>query len=255
MSDIISSLSLSSKPHQGYYAQAQSGTLFDGSQLTDKMQEIVSAGGIFQPAVMPTGGWWGLSSSDNSQANAICQVMKQFTDQGLEVWLRFAHEVNWYQTDGTYTGGAAEFKEGWATVAASCRTIAPSVKMWFTPNVQDEATYDEYYPDDPSTVDYIGIDYYPSPGSGDFVGTMQSFHDKYTTSSGPYFAIGETGLGSSADIGTRLSWFQEITSSATASAMPNFKAASWFNYDKGYVFSIAAVPGDQIVAQYIANNS
>jgi hypothetical protein len=50
---------------------------------------------------MPTGGWQGLTASDNSQAVNIAKVMKQFTDEGIEVWLRFAHEVNWYQTDGT----------------------------------------------------------------------------------------------------------------------------------------------------------
>lgn len=72
---------------------------------------------------MPIGGWKGLTYDDDSQAVAICQVMKKFTDQGLEVWLvsdskgtrraqrllipslpllpllpqRFAHEINWYQ--------------------------------------------------------------------------------------------------------------------------------------------------------------
>lgn len=38
---------------------------------------------------MPTKGWAGLTSSDNSQAKAIAAVMKKFTDEGIEVWLRF----------------------------------------------------------------------------------------------------------------------------------------------------------------------
>lgn len=46
---------------------------------------------------MPTGGWEGLTPDNNWQAINICNVMKQFTDRGVEVWLRFAHEVNWYQ--------------------------------------------------------------------------------------------------------------------------------------------------------------
>lgn len=45
---------------------------------------------------MPTGGWQGLTQDDNSQAVNICNVMKQFTDEGIETRLRFAHEVNWY---------------------------------------------------------------------------------------------------------------------------------------------------------------
>lgn len=38
---------------------------------------------------MPTKGWAGLTASDNSQAKAIAAVMKKFTDEGIEVWLRF----------------------------------------------------------------------------------------------------------------------------------------------------------------------
>lgn len=40
-------------------------------------------------AVMPTNGWAGLTASDDSQAKAIAAVMKKFTDEGIEVWLRF----------------------------------------------------------------------------------------------------------------------------------------------------------------------
>ena len=116
----------------GYYAQAQSGTTFDGSQLLAVLDDVKASGAIFQPAVMPTGGWQGLTASDNSQAVAIANVMKQFTDQGIEVWLRFAHEVNWYQTSGTYTGTAADFQAGWAAVSAAIDEIAPDVKMFFT---------------------------------------------------------------------------------------------------------------------------
>lgn len=53
---------------QGWYAQAQSGTLFDGSQFKWRKDQILS-GGVFQPAVMPTGGWWGLTASDNRQVS------------------------------------------------------------------------------------------------------------------------------------------------------------------------------------------
>lgn len=36
--------------------------------------------------------WAGLTAADSSQATAIAAVMKQFTDEGIEVWLRFGHE-------------------------------------------------------------------------------------------------------------------------------------------------------------------
>jgi hypothetical protein len=85
--------------------------------------------------------------------------LKTYTDANVEVWLRFAHEVNYYLTDGTYSGTIDDFKEGWSVVASTCKTIAPDVKMWYTPNVASLDVYDEYFPDDASTVDLIGVDW------------------------------------------------------------------------------------------------
>jgi len=239
MATINSALGVSASAAQGWYAQAESGTDFTGSQLTSRKSEIVAAGGVFQPAIMPTGGWEGLTTDDNSQAVRICTVLKEFTDEGLEVWLRFAHEVNWYQTDGTYSGSASDFKEGWAVVAAACKSIAPSVKMWFTPNIASLSVYQEYFPDDISTVDLIGVDYYPSSGtsSSEFLSQMQGFHDAYCSST-THFAIGETGLNAAASISSRVAWAQAITSSDVSSAMPYYVAMSWFNYYKGYDFRL-----------------
>ncbi|KAL8293160.1 hypothetical protein RQP46_000854 [Phenoliferia psychrophenolica] len=236
---------------QGWYSQAQSGTAFDGSQLTSRMDEIVASGGIFQPAVMPTGGWSGLTASDNSQAVNICNVMKKFTDKGLTVWLRFGHEVNYYQTDGTYTGDAADFKAGWAAVHAACKTIAPEVKMWYTPNIASLSQYEEYMPD-VSTVDIIGVDWYPESGttSATFLSQMQPFHDKYASAS-TIFAQGETGLNSGATIAERLAWLEVITSTEVAAAMPHFVAVSWFNYYKGYDFRVADVSGDSVTIAFL----
>ena len=112
--------------------------------------------------------------------------------------------------------------------------------MFFTPNVASLDQYEEYFPDDPSTVDLIGIDYYPqSLGSsgGSFVSIMKPFHDKYTNSN-TKFAIGETGLGFAGSPAQRVQWLSEIMSSATQQAMPNFVSISWFNFMKGYDFMI-----------------
>lgn len=109
--------------------------------------------------------------------------------------------------------------------------------MWYTPNIADESQYDEYYPDDPSTVDLVGIDYYPKETSGFdgmFVKAMKGLHDKYCSENGPKFAIGEIGNGGSWSMDQRLAWLKDITSSATKAAMPHYIAASWFNYHKGY---------------------
>ncbi|KAI9614550.1 hypothetical protein KEM48_006018 [Puccinia striiformis f. sp. tritici PST-130] len=94
----------------GWYAQAHSGVPFDGSQLLSVLDDVKACNCVFQPAIMPVDGWKGLTSDDNSQAVAIAQVLKNFTDEGIPVWLRFAHEANYYQTDGTYQGTAADLK-------------------------------------------------------------------------------------------------------------------------------------------------
>ncbi|GAA6046941.1 hypothetical protein JCM3770_003440 [Rhodotorula araucariae] len=254
ISDIESSIGHKTSA-QGWYAQAQSGTLFDGSQFAWRKDQILS-GGVFQPAVMPTGGWWGLKYDDNQQAVAICKVMKEYTDAGLEVWLRFAHEVNYYQTDGTYQGDVNDFKEGWDVVAKACREIAPEVKMWYTPNSASLDEYDEYFPDDASTVHLIGVDWYPKQASNfDFAngsgGNMKAFHDKYTSSSGIKFAIGEIGLGQAADMSARVAWLENIMGSNEQ--MPNMLAVSWFNYYKGYDFRLAACDGASAAKAYFSS--
>lgn len=138
--------------------------------------------------------WNGLSSDDNYQALAIAKVMKKFTSEGIEVWLRFAHEgesklgddvapalifaplaVNWYQSDGTYSGGVEEFKTAWKAVAEAVKDD-PLVFMFvspppgsrrissrsrrlaqFTPNIAASLDdYTRYFPDDVSSVHYIG---------------------------------------------------------------------------------------------------
>lgn len=65
--------------------------------------------------------------------------------------------------------------------------------MWWTPNVSTAQDYSNYEPSDLSTVDLVGIDYYPKKMvASDFISTMKAFHDKYAVD-GRKFAIGETG--------------------------------------------------------------
>lgn len=58
---------------------------------------------------------------------------------------------------GVYSGGVADFQEGWAVVAAAIKQHAPAVKMYFTPNVAGMDQYDAYFPADASTVHVIGM--------------------------------------------------------------------------------------------------
>ncbi|GAA6010141.1 hypothetical protein JCM10207_005636 [Rhodosporidiobolus poonsookiae] len=265
MSDLTAALNVKSSFY-GWYAQLPASGDWDGSQLLSQMDDIKACNCIFQPAVMPTKGWTGLTADDNSQALAIAKVMKQFTDEGIEVWLRFAHEVNYYVTDGTYQGGVDDFKAGWAAVADAVKDNT-MVKMFFTPNVAGSLDdYVKWMPDDTSTIDYLGIglhssslilsalltatciasDYYPSSKDESFVDHMQPLYDKYCSDGKIKFAIGETGNGWEGDVEERLSWLDQCTSEETATAMPHYVGVSWFNYDKQREFRLY-LPGDDSV--------
>lgn len=152
--------------------------------------------------------------------------------------------VNWYQTDGTYTGDENDFKAAWAVVAAAVKDNT-LVKMFFTPNWADLATYQKYYPDDPTTVDIIGIDAYPSSGIA-FTDTMKPFHDAYCLTSDTVFAIGETGLGYTADITTKLSYLDAMTNSDAKTALPKLVGVSWFNYNKEEYFYLYDPDSDSL---------
>ena len=56
---------------------------------------------------MPTGVRF--SDINETVAQQIASVLNQFTSQGVEVWLRFAQDVNFYvlpDTGPEYTGGS-----------------------------------------------------------------------------------------------------------------------------------------------------
>lgn len=106
----------------GRYSQIAS-LPYTGDQLLSVMSDVVMSGAVFIPAIMPTG----LSFRDINETvgQQIASVLNQFTSQGVEVWLRFAHEVNYYvmpDTNGTgngpeYLGGTqAEFIKAWQIV-------------------------------------------------------------------------------------------------------------------------------------------
>lgn len=210
----------------GWYAQV-TGSSFDGSQLTAVMNDVVSSGTVFQPAVMPT---LPLGSFTSSTAADVANVLKQFTDQGVEVWLRFGHEMNWYLYSGTYQGTAAQFINAWQLMHAAVASN-PLIKMWWSPNVNGNGVQSiaQYWPG-ASYVDLVGIDCYPSGAisSSSFNNCYQSFYNNYAAAYNKPFAIGETGYcGSSGQD----SWLSAIMN--PPAGYPNYIAASWFEYDKG----------------------
>ena len=58
----------------------------------------MQSGAVFIPAIMPTKVKF--SDITPTVADQIAGVLERFTSRGVEVWLRFAHEMNWYAGKG-----------------------------------------------------------------------------------------------------------------------------------------------------------
>lgn len=103
-----------------YGRYSQIGSLpYTGDQLLSVMGDVVASGAVFVPAIMPSGVTF--SQIDSTVAQQIATVLEKFTSQGVEVWLRFAHEMNYYVTPNSGSNGAPEYPGG------SKQHFAPSV--------------------------------------------------------------------------------------------------------------------------------
>merc|ERR1711939_593158 len=199
------------------------------------MDDVTSNGAIFAASVMPYKTWYGLTESDNSNAIAIAKVCNDIYEKhGVEVWHRFAHEMNWYCTDGTYSGGyescVNSFQTAWKLVAAAVKEHAPQTKMWWSPNVGSDKDYDNCYPKE-GHVDVIGFDWYPQSATESFVDRAKPFYDKFAK--GDIVMVqGETGLHYTGSTEEKMSWVKSLSSPEAKQQMPNYLGWMWFNYDK-----------------------
>ncbi|KIS70251.1 uncharacterized protein UMAG_06336 [Mycosarcoma maydis] len=222
----------------GFYDQTQYGTIYNGAKLLAHAADIYASGAILEASIMPVGSWGGYTQVDNSQAQAVCKVMKRFTDAGVEVRLRFAHEVNYYVTTGEYAPGndmgVSAFKTAWAQVSTACKSIAPAVKMWYCPNAANLTVYEQYLPDNfNQTVQMIGVDFYPPSNelatASNYIQTVKPFHDKYSSSSVP-FVIAEAGThAQDATIQDRIAWLRVLASDRVKTSLPNLESITWYN--------------------------
>ncbi|TGO20996.1 hypothetical protein BPAE_0249g00020 [Botrytis paeoniae] len=216
----------------GWYTQISSST-FTGSQLLQRLDDVVASGAVFQPAVMPT---IPFSQVTSSVASQVASVLEQFTAKGVEVWLRFGHEMNYYVTDGTYHGTAAEFVTAWKNIHAAVSTN-PKIKMYWSPNVDtSSAPVAPYWPG-ASYVDVVGVDCYPTSSplsSSAFSGCYGNFYKTYSAAYNIPFAIGETGYAGSSG---NAAWISQLVNQDMCE-YPNYIAASWFEYNKEADFLI-----------------
>ncbi|KAL9611135.1 MAG: hypothetical protein Q9167_004215 [Letrouitia subvulpina] len=206
------------------------------------MSDVVASGAVFVPAIMPTG--IKFSQITPTVAQQIAAVLNNFTSQGVEVWLRFAHEVNYYTTENSgganggpfYPGGTpAEFHTAWQTLHAAVASN-PKILMFWSPNQNTTSEpIDGWWPGG-NYVDIVGIDVYPDPGAT-FASAYGEFYNAYARGYNKHFCIGETGANQGGSVAAKEAWVKELANT-DVSAYPCYKSATWFEYNKGVDFRI-----------------
>lgn len=263
MKDINAKLGAVSSAY-GMYSHLDSDQ-YDGYELFEEFDDVVRSGAVFIPSVMPVlaAGFAGITPS---VAHQVAGVMKNFTDRGVRVWLRFGHEMNWYtdpvsivpnptwcharifncKIPGTqeasprYYGTPVEFVTAWENVAKAVANN-PLVLMFWSPNNIGNGSaevLDEWYPGDGS-VDLVGIDCYPQSTEQTFEYLYKNFYDRFAAGKNKPFAIGETGTNAK----FKEWWLTELVTQRRAE-YPNFISMSWFEYLKGDDFRLVEAGND-----------
>lgn len=191
---------------------------------------------------MPQGTPFNQFTEGSAIVTSIANAMTKLTAAGLTVFLRFAHEMNWYasaQAGYLYTGSSEDFQNAWGVVSAAVKNI-PGVYMYWSPNYDSSAAdlvSSGWWPTQ-GTVDVVGMDIYPFGGST-FASEYSNFCT-YTQWSSLPFIIGETGSSNGGSESDKNAWLKQLTGTAALTACPKYLGFSWFEYLKGGVdFRIA----------------
>ena len=237
----IESLLGSTSCWDGQYSQiTDNGAYTDAShQLLGHVNDISSGGQtIFVASIQPT---IPFSQVDSVVCQGVASVLAQFTDRGIEVWLRYAHEMNYYTESnsqgGHYTGTAAEFQTSWEAMSAAMKSN-PKIKMFWSPNSASPDSLQQWYPKS-GQVDIVGIDIYPKKQQS-FGETYGAFCKAFSSAQIP-FVIGETGAGPD----LKEFWLGQLVSADAKSACPYYLGFSWFEYNKEEDFRVVT-GGDDI---------
>ena len=225
-----------------YYGQTGLSGWNDGAQITDNIADAQSGGKpypIFIASVMPQGTPFGEFTDGSAVVTSIANAMTKLTAAGFTVFLRFAHEMNWYDSDeggNIYSGSTDEFSKAWGVVSAAVKDI-PGVYMYWSPNFDSNAANlvsSGWYPAQ-GTVDIVGMDIYPKGGS-QFADVYQNFCQHWPKIP---FIIGETGSNNGGSKSDKNAWLKQLTDKSALQACPNYLGFSWFEYLKGVDFRIA----------------
>lgn len=227
----------------GNYAQITDPTNMDGpdQQMLSQGTTESLQGAIYDIALQP------IIPFSEVSASAVNASMTKLLAQGPQVvWLRLAHEVNWYISTNTintdpsvrYTGTTDEYKAMWQAVANA--VDRSRVKMFWSlvPPFSADMTVDtldaEWFPGS-EYVDIVGLDAYGETINGEqstFETQMGDFCAKYPEIP---VALAETGWLNGGTAEEKQFWLEQISANETLSVCPQYIGESLLD-DRSYSF-------------------
>lgn len=233
----------------GWYAQVYPGLPFKGEQLLKIKDDVIKSGAIFETAIMPLRSYEGFTAQNPSQAIAVAKVLQQFTKAGVQIRLRFGHEMNYYGASGKdkiYSNDTIAFKEAFKQMSIAAKKYCQNnVQMVFNPNEGNLTEIDRWAPD-PSTYSLIALDYYaPTKASltvQSYLSVVSPFYQKYGQNGKKPFIICETSIRWNSTIDDRLQWLRILSDPSLRKTLPSLQSLTWFNLKKDYPFDIIYPP-------------
>ncbi|KAL2827424.1 glycoside hydrolase [Aspergillus cavernicola] len=213
-------------------------SLYDGNYQypTD---DIISSGAVLIASLMPTVNWTDITPSLCESVASFFE--SSFSSEGVTVWLRFAHEMNYYAAVGQYPGGSnhSNFMIAWKNMHKAI-SHNKKIYMFWSPNLDTPSEPVAPWWPGKQYVDIVGMDYYPNADEGlpHFATAYGRFYDTYAAAYELPFAIGETGTQlsthESASTAQREEWLQTVLNPRSSGLVDSYAkyymSCTWFEY-------------------------
>jgi len=249
------------------YAQIYDSDLSSGSWADPRgqfdVQAIVDSGAVFIPSLMPEVSNWSSLTAEYS-ASIAKYFEDNYTSKNVTVWLRYAHEVNYYADPNggqqVYHAGQDydAYKQAWANMYNAVKDI-DGLYLWWCPNQNSTKEPVEPWWPGPDQVDIVGMDVYPqSSDIGTFASNYGDFYQTYAAANNIPFAIGETGVFGSPSEDDFQTWLKEILNPADGSLSdyPLYMSATWYETGEPVVdinFYVVYDQSSAVVMETISN--
>jgi len=235
----------------GDYAHIVSTSDYGDDGMGNSASTASKSGAVFTISLQP------FIPFDQVDASKVAASMNNILSKGLSVvWLRFAHEMNWYIStnskntgDIKYYGSTDDFKTLWRNITNA--VDRSKVKMFWSPNGAVP----------PDTITSIGMDWWPGAEYVDIVGmdnypqqeqtfadAFGEFYDTYSKPNNLPFALGETGWLNGGTDDQKRYWLGQVSSADALARCPNYLGFSWFQYDKPSEGDFRVVEGSSNIA-------